>query len=173
MSQQLWILRHAEAEPHGTRPDAQRRLTERGEEQARAAGRALAALELRFQAAFTSPKVRAAQTARLACRELGVEPVELEALAGGFDAREALALLRPDERVLVVGHDPDLSQLVHDLTGARAPLRKGGVAGVRLQGSSRRGELLVLLRPRELARLGPYVDPTALAAARAATSTGS
>jgi phosphohistidine phosphatase len=171
MAAQLWILRHAEAEPHGARPDAERRLTERGEEQARAAGRALAALEVRFQAVFASPKVRARDTARLACEALGGEPVEHPPLAGGFDRGEALALVRPDERVLVVGHDPDLSQLVHDLTGARVGLRKGGLAGVRVDGG--RTELLALLRPRELARMGGYADATALAAARAATSSGS
>ena len=44
MARQLWLLRHAEAEPHGTRADAERRLTERGESQARAAGIALARL---------------------------------------------------------------------------------------------------------------------------------
>jgi phosphohistidine phosphatase len=159
MSAQLWILRHAEAEPHGARSDHERRLTERGEQQSRAAGRALAALELRFQAVFTSPKVRARDTARLACEHLGVEPVEHAPLGGGFDRGEALALVRPDERVLVVGHEPDLSQLVHDLTGARVSLRKAGVAGVRVDGS--RSELLALLRPRELERLGDYVDATA------------
>ena len=52
--------------------------------------------------------------------------------------------------MLFVGHDPDFTQVVFDLTGARVDLKKGGVAGVRMQGS-RRGELLVLLRPRELA----------------------
>ena len=52
-----------------------------------------------------------------------------------------------DERVLVVGHDPALSQVVHDLTGARVDFKKGGIAAV---GD---GELLVLLRPRELESL--------------------
>jgi phosphohistidine phosphatase len=56
--------------------------------------------------------------------------------------------------VLFVGHDPDFTQVVFDLTGARVDLKKGGVAGVRLRGS-RRGELLVLLRPRELALIAP------------------
>jgi phosphohistidine phosphatase len=155
MSAQLWILRHAEAEPHGARPDGERRLTERGEEQARAAGRALAALELRFQAVFTSPKVRARETARLACEHLGAEPVEHAPLASGFDRDEALALVHAageDKRVLVVGHEPDFSQVVHDLTGARIDLKKGGVAGVRMDGSG--GELIALLRPRELDRIG-------------------
>ena len=53
--------------------------------------------------------------------------------------------------MLVVGHNPDFEQVLYDLTGARVHLKKGGVAAVRLEG--RRGTLLVLLRPRELARI--------------------
>ncbi len=154
MAQQLLLLRHGEAEPHGTRPDADRELTDRGRSQSRAAGRALAALGLEVHLAFTSPKERALATAQLACEALAVDPVEEAALAEGFDARDALALVGAagaDQRVLVVGHEPDFSQVVHDLTGARIDLKKGGVAAVRLDGS--RGELVALLRPRELDRI--------------------
>jgi phosphohistidine phosphatase len=126
-------------------------LTERGEEQARVAGRALAALELTFQAVYTSPKVRARETARLACEALGIEPLEHAPLREGFSADDALELLHADERILVVGHDPDFSQVVHDLTGGRVEFKKGGVAGVRMDGA--RGELIALLRPRELDRI--------------------
>lgn len=154
--QQLWLLRHGEAEPHGARPDDDRQLTERGRDQSRAAGRALAALELTFQLAFTSPKVRSLETARLACEALGIEPAVHEPLRSGFDRHEALALLHAaggDRRVLVVGHEPDFSQVIHDLTGARIDLKKGGIAGIRLE-SGARGELVALLRPRELDRIG-------------------
>jgi phosphohistidine phosphatase len=154
MAQQLWLLRHGEAEPHDARPDADRRLTDRGSEQARVTGRALAALKLHFQLVFTSPKVRARDTALLLCEALGIEPAEHEALAAGFDASDALELLAAagdDQRVLVVGHEPDFSQVVHDLTGARIDLKKGGIAAVRLEGT--RGELIALLRPRELAQI--------------------
>jgi phosphohistidine phosphatase len=153
MAQQLWFLRHGEAEPHDARPDVDRRLTERGEEQSRAAGRALAALELTFQLVLTSPRIRALDTARLACQELGCNVVIDDALSSGFavaDALEPAAAAGDDKRVLFVGHDPDFTQIVHDLTGARVDFKKGGLAGVRMRGS-RRGELLVLLRPRELA----------------------
>ena len=101
---------------------------------------------------YTSPKVRARDTAVLACVALNVQPMEHAPLTSGFDAREALMLAESDEdgdgRVLVVGHEPDFSTVVHDLTGARIDMKKGGIAGVRLDGS--RGELIVLLRPREL-----------------------
>jgi len=81
MAKQLWLLRHGEAEPHDARPDAERRLTERGVEQSRAAGRALARLELPVHLVFTSPKVRARDTALAACESLGLEPIEHGALA--------------------------------------------------------------------------------------------
>lgn len=153
MAQQLWFLRHGEAEPHDARPDADRRLTERGEEQSRAAGRALAALEISFQIVLSSPRVRALDTARLACEALGHERVVIdESLAGEFALDDALDLAAgagADKRMLFVGHDPDFTQILHDLTGGAVDLKKGGLAGVRMRGS-RRGELLVLLRPREI-----------------------
>ncbi|HWX51793.1 MAG TPA: hypothetical protein VNY34_00790, partial [Solirubrobacteraceae bacterium] len=73
-------------------------------------------------------------------------------LAGDFGAQqglEALAEVRADGSVLLVGHEPDLSRLAGELTGGRLDLKKGGVAAVRLEGAG--GELLVLMRPRELA----------------------
>src|SRR3954468_21749881 len=154
MAQQLWLLRHGEAEPHDARPDPERRLTSRGEDQSRAAGRALKALELTFHLVFTSPKVRALETARLACEQGGGEPIAHEPLSSGFDGRQALelaAMAGPDQRVLIVGHNPDFVQIVHDLTGAYAELKKGGVAGTRVRPGG--GELLALLRPRELDRI--------------------
>jgi phosphohistidine phosphatase len=154
MAQQLWFLRHGEAVPHASDDDA-RELTERGREQSRSAGLALAALDVAFQYVFTSPKVRALDTARLACEALGCEPVVHPPLREGFDVHEATTLLFAaggDKRVLLVGHEPDFSQVVHDLTGARIDLKKGGVAGVRIERPGQ-GELVALLRPRELDRL--------------------
>jgi phosphohistidine phosphatase len=151
MARQLWLLRHGEAEPHDAREDAARRLTPRGERQSQDAGQALAALGVELEAAYTSPRVRALDTAKLACQALGVEPSVEEALSGGWDADDARALLEGHDagaRVLVVGHEPDLSQVVFDLVGGRIDLKKGGVAAVRIDGT--RAELFDLLRPKEL-----------------------
>src|SRR5277367_5057017 len=93
MARQLWLLRHGDAEPHGARPDPERRLTDRGAEQARNAGIVLASLGLDFATTLTSPKVRAAETARLAAAAWGGEPELYEPLASGFDAQDALAAL--------------------------------------------------------------------------------
>ena len=137
----LWLLRHGDAADGS--PDAERPLTKKGERQSRSAGQALAALGVKLDACLTSPKVRAAATARLACEPLGIDPQQEPKLAGGpFDA-EALAAGLGDN-VLLVGHDPDFSMAVHDLTGAQVRMKKGGLAGVE------KGELKVLLRPVEL-----------------------
>jgi phosphohistidine phosphatase len=154
MAPQLWLLRHGEAVPHESKPDADRELTPRGERQAAAAGVGLARLGVEFDACYTSPKVRARDTARLACRALNIEPQAEDALSDGFDREDALELVYrhgADARVLVVGHEPSFSQVVHDLTGARVDFKKGGVAAVRTERAG--GELLVLLRPRELESL--------------------
>jgi phosphohistidine phosphatase len=153
MAPQLWMLRHGEAVPHDSKPDAERELTPRGRRQADAAGEALAALGEEFAACYTSPKVRARETAELACAHLNVEPVHERGLADGFAREDALALLaahadEEDAHILVVGHEPSFSQVVFDFTGARVDFKKGGVAA--LKAGRGAGELLVLLRPREL-----------------------
>ena len=156
MARQLWLLRHAEAEPHGTRTDAERRLTERGRLQARIAGIAIERLRGAFDVVLYSPRVRALETAELAAEGWSAEQRARLAvhapLAGGFDATqalEAMASVPADGRVLLVGHEPDLSQLVGELTGGRVDVKKGGLGVVRLEGAG--GELVALLRPRELA----------------------
>ena len=98
--------------------------------------------------------MRAADTAKLAAEALNVEPETEDVLANGFERDDALELLArhdADARVLVVGHDPSFTQVVHDLTGARVDFKKGAVAAVRMQGGQ--GELIVMLRPRELESL--------------------
>ena len=140
----IWLLRHGDA-ADGT-PDADRPLTDKGREQSRVAGAALSRLGIPIDACLTSPKLRALDTARLACAELGVEPQTDPRLAGGpFDPKELAAGM--GENVLLVGHEPDFSDAVGDLTGARVSLKKGGVAGA--DGD----ELRVLLRPKELRRI--------------------
>jgi phosphohistidine phosphatase len=139
----LWLLRHAEA-ADGV-PDDQRPLTERGLKQAEDAGRALARLGEHIEICLTSPKLRAIQTAERACEPIGVEFRVEPALCGEpFDVRELTAGL---DDVLLVGHDPSFSLLLHDLTGAQARMKKGGLAAIA------KGELVALLRPAELSAI--------------------
>ncbi len=147
----LWLLRHADAAP-GT-PDEERPLTERGIRQARDAGRALAQLGVALDACLSSPKLRAMQTAALACEPLGIEVESCAALSGApFDATD---LITGRGDVLLVGHDPSFSLTLHDMTGAQVQMRKGALAAID------KGELIALLRPSELAAIAAAREPVA------------
>jgi phosphohistidine phosphatase len=122
----IWILRHGDAEDGEGKPDAERDLTEKGEQQSVNAGRALKKLGVELDVCLTSPKVRAKRTADLACDVLGAEVEVDERLAGGdFDPLE-LAAGRGE--VMLVGHEPDCSQAVALATGSRVQMKKGGIA---------------------------------------------
>jgi phosphohistidine phosphatase len=136
----LWLLRHAEAADGS--PDEERPLTARGIRQAEAAGRALERLGANIDVCLASPKVRARQTAELACAPLGIDVTIERRLSGEpFDVFDLTAGIGD---VLLVGHDPSFSLTLHDLTGAQSRMRKGGLAGIA------KGELVTLLRPSEI-----------------------
>jgi phosphohistidine phosphatase len=137
----IWLLRHGDASDDAP-DDASRPLTEKGERQAKAAGRALSALGVEIDACLSSPKLRARDTARIACEALGVEIEETASLRGGdFDPHE-LAAGRGE--VLLVGHEPDFSRAIQSATGARVELKKGGLAAID------DGTLVALLRSPQL-----------------------
>ena len=138
----IWLLRHGDAEDGEGKPDAERELTEKGERQSRDAGKALRALGVEFDVCLTSPKVRAKQTAELACESLDCPIEEDERLAGGeFDPLEVSA---GRGEVMLVGHEPDFSGAVALVTGSRVKFKKGGVAALDDH------ILHVLLRPKDL-----------------------
>jgi phosphohistidine phosphatase len=135
----IWFLRHGEAEDGDD--DFARRLTKKGERQSRDAGAALAALGVKFELCLASPRVRARDTALLACEALGVEVTIEDRLSGGrFDPLDLAAGV---DSVLLVGHEPDFSDVIAELTGGRVDMKKGGLAAVQDR------ELRVLLRPKE------------------------
>jgi phosphohistidine phosphatase len=147
----LWLLRHAEAADG--QPDDERPLTERGMRQAMDAGVALARLGVQVDVCLSSPKLRALQTAQAACDALGITVTIEPALSGEpFDVHSLVAGLG---EVLIVGHDPSFSLTVHDLTGAQARMRKGGIAGIA------KGELVTLLRPTELSAIATAAERVA------------
>jgi phosphohistidine phosphatase len=133
---QLHLLRHAHAGDPETwdGPDALRPLSSRGERQADRLGRFLAGIGFQTDAIITSPKVRAAQTARLVAKRLGV-PVGTDDRLGdelGLGSLEAILRDAGDPSApILVGHDPDFSDLVVKLCGALGvPMRKGSFARI-------------------------------------------
>jgi phosphohistidine phosphatase len=140
----IWLLRHGDAED-SAEDDASRKLTEKGRRQAETAGKALAALGVELDACLTSPKVRARDTAEVACRELGAEAEQTDALRGGeFEVADVAA---GRGEVMLVGHEPDFSRAIAAATGGRVKLKKGGLAAIE------DGELRLLLTPSAIGRI--------------------
>ena len=133
---QLYLLRHADAgDPLGWHgPDEQRPLSDRGHKQADRLGRFLAALGFRPDVILTSPKVRAAETAEIVGRHLSMSATVDDRLGDVLGLGELERILRtagdPD-RPVIVGHDPDFSDLVTALCETtRVPMRKGALARI-------------------------------------------
>jgi phosphohistidine phosphatase SixA len=133
---ELYLLRHAHAGDAGTwdGPDDRRPLSDKGEKQADRLGRFLAGIGFEADAVITSPKLRAAQTAKLVAERLGLPVGEDVRLAGELSIGTLEAVLRDagdPARPVVVGHDPDFTDLVALLCGAaRVPMRKGALARI-------------------------------------------
>jgi len=163
----LYVVRHAIAEdaPSGT-ADAARRLTLAGRRKMEAVVRGLRALRVAPEVVLTSPLVRAVETARIVVEGLrgAPEPRELPALASDVPAADTVKALRAFARsrhLMIVGHEPNLSNVVAFLLtgtpdGATLDLKKGGCAAVELTSFAPRGgaTLRWLLPPRVLRRAG-------------------
>jgi phosphohistidine phosphatase len=162
----LYLLRHGIAEDRTTdKPDRDRTLTPRGRARMRRAALGLRVLVDRVDDVFTSPYPRAAETARIAAAALGkglkVRP--LDALSHGTSAMDALRALRSmakSERVMLVGHEPELSHLASmlltgSIDGLRLDLKKGGCIAIAVRTLAPRVATLEwLVTPRTLRKLG-------------------
>jgi phosphohistidine phosphatase len=148
-----------------------RPLTEKGKKRARQAAQGLAALDCKPTHLFTSPFVRAYDTARLlravVCPALKVETCE--ELAVGATPEHMVALLHtfpPDSVVICVGHEPLLGELAALLLCGKAlpnfPLKKAGCACIKTEGVIKpgQGRLHWWLQPIQLRALGKRTQIT-------------
>jgi len=137
---ELYLLRHGHAGNPGAweGPDERRPLSDKGEKQADRLGRFLAGIGFQADAIITSPKIRAAQTAKIVAERLGLPVREDDRLAGELSVGTLEAVLRDAGdplRPVVVGHDPDFTELVAILCGAaRVPMKKGALARIDVAG---------------------------------------
>ena len=133
---QLYLLRHADAgDPEDwTGSDDVRPLSGKGEKQSRRLGRFLEDVGFSPGAIITSPKARARQTAEIVADVLGVEIAIDDRLAGGLDVVAIEAILfdaGEPERPVLVGHDPDFSELTSWIAGAGSiTLKKGALVRI-------------------------------------------
>ena len=160
----LYLIRHGLAEERGDEwpDDAARPLTRRGISRLEKTARRLARLGVEVEVVFTSPLVRASQTAEILAAGLDPHPrvVMIDSLAPGGSPQAVLADLEQHGRpghVALVGHEPGIGELAARLIGLREPLafKKGAVCRIDVGTlpPSRRGSLVWLLPPRVLRNL--------------------
>ena len=159
----LYFLRHASAGEHFINPkkDEKRPLDKEGIEQCGYIGRALTALDVQVDVIVTSPLKRCTQTAALVGNELGYEgklqlDTGLRPEAGLADFRRLLEKYARLEAIMVVGHNPNLSQFLGAViceSGCEASLelKKGAVAKVEMRRTS--GTLQWCFTPKVLRSL--------------------
>ena len=154
----LYFLRHGIAEDFSS-SDFDRALTKRGMRRIQRLADALRDMRLRPDAIFSSPRLRARQTADIVAAAMGQRVKIADAVNFGFDLEDVAQLtkaLPDDAEVMFVGHNPDMSLVARDLTGCDLNMKKGGLARVDLPGRDlERGELVWLLAPRFYAALSP------------------
>jgi phosphohistidine phosphatase len=166
----LYILRHGIAVDPGTAgiPDDERLLTPKGEKRMRQIARGMRILDLRLDRIVTSPLARARATAEIVAREL--ELLHLLEISNVLQAGTSAAMVRrwlckrSEERLLIVGHNPTLSDLVALLVvGSEHPLvcdlKKGGIAALtRSTAGADRYEIAWVATPRLLRRVANVSD---------------
>jgi phosphohistidine phosphatase len=164
----LYLLRHGIAvNAQDVAPGADRPLTDKGAKRMRKAARGLRRLGMKFEAILSSPLARAHQTATIVAEALGREAdlSVVEALKPDHSPDELLSSLKDYdncESVLLVGHEPLLSDTVSYLinakktSNAKIALRKGGLVRIEVDSLPPRnpGTLHLLLTPKILRRLG-------------------
>ncbi len=138
----LYVVRHAIAElrsPTNTEEqDSQRPLTKQGRKKMRRIARGLADMGVQIDLLFTSPYVRAADTAAILVKQMDLGKktlVTTENLTPGADPNDLVKEINDRrgaaENVAIVGHEPGLSQFISVLVSGAADLpivlKKGGV----------------------------------------------
>jgi phosphohistidine phosphatase len=148
---QLYFLRHGEADwPDWTKPDDERPLTDFGKKEVRQVAKLLERLKVRPDLIVTSPLPRASQTAKIAAEYLRAKLREDKALEPGFGKSELRSVLKRHRSkiLMLVGHEPDFSSVISELTGASLKLSKAGVVLLDVDPESDEGRLLWLFPPK-------------------------
>ena len=131
----LLILRHGEAEQGIPNHDFERSLKKSGEQEAQAAGAEVRRRGIPLDLIICSAALRAQQTAKRAAQTVGydrpIEKLDTLYLSGVPQHLEILAGLDDAcQNVLLVGHNPDLEDLINRLTGGYVPLTTGALVGI-------------------------------------------
>ncbi len=157
----LYFVRHGIAEDLAS-SDFARQLTPRGDRRVKTAAAVMQALGLQPQRIYSSPRLRARQTAEHIAQALGMHVDLAESVNFGFDLADVRRLCSdcsPDAEIMFVGHNPDMSYIVSELTGVTVSMKKGGLARVDAPiAEADAGELVWLVAPKVFDALGANVS---------------
>ena len=148
---ELYFLRHGEADwPNWNKSDDERPLTKRGKREMREVAKFLGRLKVGPNMIVTSPLPRAAETAEIAADYLKAKLRKDELLAPGFGMSELRTVLKRHhaKALMLVGHEPDFTNVISELTGAALKLSKAGVALLEVNPEFEEGKLLWLFPPK-------------------------
>jgi len=148
----LYFLRHGHAEPGLSVSDHARQLTPKGVARLQTAAKVMKRLKIKPTHLFSSPRVRAQQTAEIVAEQLNISVELREEVNFGFDTNAVHALidrLPEGSQVMFVGHEPTFSMTVRAITGGQVAMKKGSLARVDLIDPVRlQGELVWLIAPK-------------------------
>jgi phosphohistidine phosphatase len=147
----ICFLRHGEADwPGWDRPDDERPLTRRGRKEMKQVAKFLESAKFSPDIIVSSPLPRASQTAEIAAKRLGAK-VQIEPdLAHGFNLARLQRMTAKigGKCVMIVGHEPEFSAVIEELTGGKVKLAKAGIALVETDADCKSGELRWLFPPK-------------------------
>ncbi len=156
MAKQMILIRHGKAEDHGVRPDFDRKLTEKGIRELQEMAPVLAQwLEGKESVVISSPLVRARETADIIVKALHCPLEEETWVADGVFSQLEATKNRPEDVVLVIGHNPTFDDWHYALTGEQAHFKKGAVAVYAWERDDSPATLIWMRTARELAQGGP------------------
>ncbi len=149
----LYFLRHAHAlDAVDNEPDQKRRLSAKGLRAVSHVAKLLSALEVTPAVVYTSPRVRALQTAEVVSAALGVDLQIRDEMDFGFDIAALKQLIDGHDvasELLFVGHEPTMSQVINEITGAHIQMKKSGIVRMDIHSfAPLKGDLIWLLPPK-------------------------
>ncbi len=163
---ELYLLRHGKAQEHtqSIASDAKRELTEVGKKELDCIAKAIKNLEIDVDDIISSPLIRAKQTAEIAIKYVkSKKPVKIwNELKPEIDVEKTikrLTTLKPDSSIMLVGHEPHLTDLISKIISNNftvdISLKKGGLAHVRCNITKGKvtGSLRSIMTPKQLKKL--------------------
>lgn len=155
-SAELWLFRHGQAadksDTNTFEEDYIRPLTEKGVKQSLRAGQLLKQIAPKMHGVYASPRIRTVQSAVLIASQLkGTPKAHRDKNLLEMGHQDAEDLIKDGEAVLIVGHGPEIDDLIQHMTGRDVHTYRGTLAGIDIKDGQ--GQLAKLLSAKDITGL--------------------